>query len=573
MTPVVPSLPYALTRLIGREAEIAALISLLHSGESRLITLTGAGGVGKSRLAIAAVAQAATTFPGDVAFLDLTTRDDPNLFLPAMSDALGMHLIGDAASLYDLQSALRDRRVVVLLDGFDRLIPAASTLADLLRGCPGLTALVTSRSRLHVRGERVVAVAPLPVPGGEAEAALEVAEASPAVAVFVDRARDVRSGFALSADNARTVTQIVQHLDGLPLALELAAARLDLLSPDVLLAHLRQRVPVLASRDQDLPDRLRTMRQAIAWSYELLSADDQRWFQLAAVFAGGCSLAGAAAVAEVSDELIVLDALRSLTDKSLLWHDDVGDGPGRFRMLQTLRDFAQDQLAASGDEYRVRERHATWCLALAERAAAAREAGPIDVAALDLLDAEYANMQAALGWLEANERADQFVRLAAALGWYWLYRRSRREGRRWLEAAIAQGQASRLRTGALARALDGAGVLALSQGDYAHAEAFITDYLALSLELEDAWGMPAALNLLGVVARAREAFGIARERFSEALALFRARNDAGWSALVLVNLGTIAYWTGQCDEAEVRIQEGSDDSTGNWTTPMASRSR
>jgi predicted ATPase/DNA-binding CsgD family transcriptional regulator len=549
-------LPHALTRLIGREPDIAALAAQLARGDSRLITLTGPAGVGKSRLAIDAAAHVAAGFPGDVAFVDLTTFDDAALFLSAISSALGVQLTEVAAPLYDLQRALRDRRVLLLLDGFDRLTSAVPALAELLRGCPGLTVLATSRARLHVRGERVVLMAPLPVPSGNRETTLDEAEANPAVALFLERARDVQSGFALSQDNRDAVIAIVWHLDGLPLALELAAARLDLLSPGVLLTHLRQRMPVLASRDRDLPDRLRTMRQAIAWSYELLDDEDRRWFQLIAVFAGGCTLASVAAVAGITDHLATLDAMRSLTDKSLLWHDGAGSGSGRFRMLQVLREFALEQLAASGEETHIRERHAGWCLALTEQAAARRESGPVDVASLDMLDAEYANVQAALGWLEGNDPGDRFVRLAAALGWFWLHRRTRSEGRRWLEAAIDQGQARGLRTRALARALDGASVLAYSQGDYPRAEAFITDYLALSREMADEWGVPAALNLLGVVARAREEFTRAQECFTEALALFRARNDAGWSALVLVNLGSIAYWTGQPEQAEAAIQEG-----------------
>jgi predicted ATPase len=355
------SLPHALTRLIGREPDLAALTAQLTREESRLITLIGPAGVGKSRLAIDAVAQAAADLPGDVAFVDLTTLDDAALFLSTISSALGVQLTEDEAPLYDLQRALRDRGVLLLLDGFDRLTSAVPALAELLRGCPGLTALVTSRSRLHVRGERAVLVAPLPVPSVDRETTLDEAAANPAVALFLERARDVQSGFALSPDNRRAVIEIVQHLDGLPLALELAAARLDLLSPDVLLAHLRQRMPVLASRDRDLPDRLRTMRQAIAWSYELLDGQDRQWFQLIAVFAGGCSLAGVAAVSGVSDDLAALDAVRSLMDKSLLWHDGVGKSPGRFRMLQTLREFALEHLAASGDESHVRQRHAEWC--------------------------------------------------------------------------------------------------------------------------------------------------------------------------------------------------------------------
>lgn len=550
------SLPHALTRLIGREADVAALVAQLTRGESRLITLTGPAGVGKSRLAIGAVARAPADVPGAVVFVDLTTLDDAPLFLPAISSALGLQPTEAQTPLYDLQHALRDRRALLLLDGCDRLMPAVSELVALLHACPGLTALVTSRARLHVRGERVTPVAPLPVPGLDRETTIPAAEANPAVALFLERARDVQAGFALTPDNVRDVVEIVQRLDGLPLALELAAARLDLVSPAVLLDHLRQRLPVLASSDRDLPDRLRTMRQAIAWSYELLDDADRRWFQVLAVFAGGCSLAGTAAVSGAADDLAALDALRSLTDKSLLWHEREGHGPGRFRMLQTLREFALEQLASGGDEPSIRQRHAEWCLALAESAVAGRISGPVDVAALDLLDAEYANLQAALGWLETHDPGDRFVRLAGALGWFWLYRRSRMEGRRWLEAAIVQGRAKAIRTIAMARALDGAGVLALSQGDYAAAETWITDYLALSRELRDAWGTPAALNLLGVVARAREEFGRAQELFAEALALFRARNDEGWSALALLNLGTIAYWAAQPAQAENLIEEG-----------------
>jgi predicted ATPase/DNA-binding CsgD family transcriptional regulator len=552
---MMPSLPHALTRLIGREAEVAALSGLLCNRESRLLTLTGAAGVGKSRLAIEALARASAVIPDEVGFIDLTTTEDPLLFLYAISGALGMQLTGADAPLYDLQRAMRDRSVVLLLDGFDRLMSAVPILAELLRGCPGLTVLATSRSRLHVRGERVMLLAPLPVPSQDPEIALDETRANPALALFLERTRDVQSGFSLSPENANTVIQIVRHLDGVPLALELAAARLDLLSPGDLLNHLRQRLPVLASRDRDLPDRLRTMRQAIAWSYDLLDVDDQRWFQQVGVFAGGCTIAGVAAVSGVSDELTALDALRSLTDKSMLWHDDTGNEPGRFRMLQLLREFALEQLASSGEESRVRKGHAAWCLALVEHAAAERESGPVDVASLNLLDAEYGNLQAALGWLEVNGPEDRFVRMAAALGWFWLYRRSRSEGRRWLEAAIDQGRARGLHSSALARALDGASVLAFSQGDYSRAEAFITEYLTLSRELEDQWGVPAALNLLGVVARAREEFPLALKRFAEALELFRACNESGWSALVLLNLGTIEYWSDQLDQAEATTQE------------------
>ncbi|MFN8590539.1 MAG: LuxR C-terminal-related transcriptional regulator [Thermomicrobiales bacterium] len=553
---VTSGLPHALTRLIGRESEVAALAALLRGGESRLLTLTGPGGVGKSRLAIAAAAAAATGRMGDVAFVDLTVLEDSELFLPAVARALGLAATGGESLVHDLQRAIRDRPVLLLLDGFERIMPAASTLATLLRGCPGLVSLVTSRSRLHVRGERVVQVAPLSVPNVASDASVASLVANPAIALFVDRAQDVRPGTNVTEANARALTEIVQELDGLPLALELAAARLDLWSPNELVDHLRPRLSVLTSHDQDLPDRLRTMRNAISWSYDLLSPDEKHWFHLAAIFTGGCSVAGATAVSGVADQGMALDALRSLTDKSLLWHDRDEEQPGRFRMLETLREFALERLTETGGEDAMRQVHAAWCLSLAEQAAAERESGQLSVATLNRLDAEYPNLQAALGWLETSDDHDRFLRLAAALGWFWLRRRSRSEGRRWLEAAVAAGRAAGLRTRPLARALDGAGVLAFLQGEYDRAEAHIVAYLELSEELADAWGTPAALNLLGVVARAREDFPRARQHFAEALALFRARDDASWCALVLLNQGTIAYWLGEFERAEADIAAG-----------------
>ncbi|MBA3378338.1 MAG: AAA family ATPase, partial [Chloroflexia bacterium] len=430
-------LPATVTSLVGRERELREVTALLDRPSVRLVTLTGPGGVGKTRLSLEIAKEVSARFTDAVAFVDMTPVTTPELVAPTIAHALGMRESGDRPIEYRLVDAMRDRHLLLLIDNFEQVMAAAPLVSHLLARCPLIRVLTTSREALRLSGEWVIAVAPLALPSPDRLPDLPLE--SEAVRLFVERAQAVRADFALTAANAACVIEIVRRVDGLPLAIELAAARLAHLPPATLLQRLDHRLPLLTGGARDLPERQRTLRGAIAWSYDLLPPEEQYVFRRLAVFTGGCTLEAAEAVAAPDDNPDVdpLNILASLVSRSLVrQEEDVNGGP-RFTMLETVREYGWEQLAATGEEQSSHDRHAAYFVDLVERADPAIWGGPDHAFWLDRLEAELANLRMALTWLEESGDSEAFLLLAGSLGGLWHYRSHRIEGRAWLTRALA----------------------------------------------------------------------------------------------------------------------------------------
>jgi predicted ATPase len=501
------NLPAQLTSFVGREAVSAEVVRLLD--RARLVTLTGAGGAGKSRLALHVAEELRTGFRDGAFFADLSTVTDPGLVPPVLARALGVPESGRPV-LEAVCDHLRDRQLLLVVDNFEQVAGAGSVIERLLAAAPRIKVLVTSRVTLALRGEQELVVPPL----GSEEA----------TALFVERAQAVWPEFRLTTENAPAVAEIAARLDGLPLAIELAATRTKVLTPAQILPRLQQRLTLLTTGARTLPDRQRTLRGAIAWSHDLLTDTERRLFARLSVFAGGWTLESAEAVCDPEALGVdVLDGLTSLVDKSLVRRVEAPGRPPRFSMLETIREFGREQLEACGDLEQVRRRHAEHFLDLAVEAEP-HLTGPDQREWLRRCDLEQANLRAALRWAVDAADAGRAQAAAGALWRFWQQRGHLAEGRRWLEEVLAM-PSGRAPTAARAKALAGAGGIAWWQEDIAAARRLYEEALAVERELGDPARIADALYNLAFVAGADRDFEGAFRLFEESRELFRLAGD------------------------------------------------
>ena len=551
------NLPRPLTGLLGREREVSATTGLLIKPETRLLTLTGPGGVGKTRLAIEIAERVAAAFPGGVSFVDLAPVGHHRLVIPTMARAL--ELAGDVEiqTADELARLLPDNRLLLLLDNLEHLIDAAPELARLLESSPQLVILATSREPLRLRAEREYPVGPLTLPSLDARTSFQELESSPAVSLFVRAAEAARPQFALSAGNARAVAEITVRLDGLPLAIELAAARMRVLTPAELLERLEQRLPLLTGGARDLPARQRTLREAIGWSYALLDQAEQRLFRQLSVFTGGFTLDAAEFISADGDPTATLDGLTSLVDKNLVRALDERDlegetGRSRFGMFETIREFGLEQLEAAGEHDALRRRHAEWCIDLANRAEG-ELSGPQQAAWLARMLAETDNLRAALAWSVEQHDADLGLRLVGPLLRFWVTAGMLAEARGWYERVLALDapplSADR------AKALLGVEVVAYFQGDCDAARTYGQEALEIYQALGDRSGMARSYGNLGLIGDALEDYDLANELYGRALEIFREIGDRLHTGFMLGNLGLIAYFQGEYERATTLLEE------------------
>ena len=546
------SMPVPLTGLIGRSAELDGLEQLFNAPHARLLTLVGTGGVGKTRLAIAAADRLRAEHPDGVVFVSLATIQDVSLLATAVARRLGMSEQAGSAPMDALIDFIGQRALLLVLDNCEHLIEACAALAaSLLTACARLRVLATSRMALRVRGEQVFPLEPLALPDKADGVSSSSIERSPAVALFVERAREANPEFTLDGTNAADVAAICEHLDGLPLAIELAAVQCAYARPRSILAKLTTRLQLLDGGPRDLPARQQTLRNAIGWSYNLLTGEQRHAFRCLSVCVGGCTLEAAAATCgpEFRTPVAVLPLLESLVGSSLLIASRRSDREPRFSMLETIRDYGMQRLAESGEDDAVRARYVAWCLELAEQAAP-ELIGPEQDRWLDRLEAEHANLQEALR--HAPPPNEVGLRLALALWRFWYTRGYLSDGRRWLEAAVAAQMGTLAER---ASALNGAGMLAWRQGDYDRARAWHEESLALRMELDDRRGIASSLENLGLVAWRQTDYEQARALHEQSLALRRELGDPQGTASSLYNLGAAMHMHGEYEPAEIVYRE------------------
>ena len=566
------NLPVQRTAFVAREHEESTLTQLLSRPDVRMATLTGPGGIGKTRLALQVAEKIADQFPGGVCFVALSSVRDGGLIASSIAQAVGVHESGNQTPQERLKEYLGglDQPLLLLLDNFEHLVAAAPLVAQLFVAGPTLKIIITSQAPLHIYGEHEFPVPPLALPNPKSIPALDVLSRIPAVALFVERARAVKHEFALTKENAPSVAAICARLDGLPLAIELAAARIKLLSPSAMLARLESSLNLLTGGALDLPTRQQTLRGTVDWSYGLLNSAEQTLFRRLSVFSGGCSLEAAEAVCDTRGDLGLdaLDGMTSMVDKSLAQHVEQSEAETRFFMLSTIREYALERLKESDDESATHRAHAAYYLVLAEEGAEDLVAHP---EWFDRFDVEHDNFRQALDYLTRTKDAAWGLRLGVALFRFWETRELLTEGREAINRLLALEE-GRAFPKVRARLLFAAAVLAGEQGDYPSAQKLFEESLDICLELDDNRGVAVALNALAVNARDRGDLNLASLLFERCVAIWKDLGDTADIARTLSNLANVMKLKGEYsrasalyDECLVMFGKAGDDAGAAWT--------
>ncbi len=546
------NLPRQPTPFLGREREVGEIAELLQRTEVQLVTLTGPGGTGKTRLSLQAAAEVVDAFADGVWFVELASLTDPVLVPNAIAGVLGVRE-GQQSLQQQLVEHLRDKQLLLVLDNFEQLLPiAAAGIGDLIAAAPGLTVVATSRVPLRLRAEREVPVPPLDLPRRKPPPTLAQLGQYEAVRLFITRAQAVRRDFAVTNANAPAVAEICHRLDGLPLAIELAAARVRMLPPHAMLSRLEQRLKVVTGGARDLPERQQTLRGAIAWSHELLTPDEQALFRRLSVFAGGFTLEAAEAVTTDDElDLELFEGLERLVEHSLVRQTEA-EGEPRFLMLETIREYGLEQLEARGEADAAYGRHAAWFRDLATQLHAERT-GPDPMAGIDRLDQEDDNLRTALTWALAHDQ-ETALRLVATLGGFWLARGYITEGRGWCERVLALVPTEAMLNDRV-RALNSAAMVGAIQGDIEAAERWGRDALDLAQRLGNRQELLNALQSLATVADWRGEQEHAIALMEEALGVARESGEVDLIGDALNGLGYAYFLAGNLEQARPLLHE------------------